>query len=167
MDAEPIRTAEKPPRTEAAPRKSALPTILLGALLVAGLVVGAVLLFGPDREEQRSSDDAAYATAPLIEATALATAWKANGKAYDEENRWKALAVSGEVLSTEVLDSQPERQTSVVLKGLDGAEIDVRVDPDHASGVQGLKAGDKVTLVGRYAGASDNGTLVLRSARRR
>jgi hypothetical protein len=154
-------------RVAAPSKKSRLPMLVLTVVVLAGLGFGAYTLLGTDREAEKAALDAEYAAAPVVEAEAFATEWRKDNAGFDKKYRNTMVAISGEVGHTETLEGTFGKQLVVLLKGLEGANIDARVGPDHAAALAGVKPGDKVTLVGRYMGDNGKGALVLRGPRRR
>jgi hypothetical protein len=150
-----------------APR-SKLPLILGGVVVLAALVAGVIFLMGGSEEKRRVAEEADYKDPPAVTAETLAKAFRANRVATDTQYKTRVVAVSGVVSRKESLEGAYGSGTQhvVFLAGVEGLEIDGRIDPAHAAPVAALKTGDKVTLVGRYAGEGAGGqVLVLRNTR--
>jgi hypothetical protein len=140
----------------------------VGGLVALAALVGAVIFFmGGSEEKRRVAEEADYANPTAVTAEALAKAFRSNRGATDTQYKTRVLAVSGVVSRTDSLEGAygGGKQHVVFLVGVEGLEIDGRIDPAHAAAAAALKAGDKTTLVGRYAGEGTAGVLVLRNTR--
>lgn len=170
MQPEEPRVPGKRTRAPLPKKKSQLPLLLGGAVVLAGLVLAVMYFMGSTEEKRRVAEEAEYAQPTAITAEALAKAWQADGPATDKQWKTKVLAVSGTVSRKQSVEGAygAGLQHAVFLVGVEGLEIDCRIDPAHDAGVAALKQGDPAILVGRYAGpGAGNQALVLRGCRLR
>ena len=154
-------------RTPVPAPRSKVPLLVGGVVALAALVAGVIFLMGGSEEKRRAAEEADYKDPPAVTAETLAKAWRTNRVATDTQYKTRVVAVSGVVSRTDSLEGAygGGKQHVVYLVGVEGLEIDGRIDPAHAAAASALKPGDKATLVGRYAGEGTAGVLVLRNTR--
>lgn len=166
-----LETPQTRTRTRAAApsRKTRLPLVVVGLVVLAGAAVGVFLFLRQQGADRREAGEAEYASAPVMEAEALVQAWKKDKDGYDRQHRGHAVAVTGVVDSRESVEGAygAGQVLKVFLQGAEGTQVLCQIDADHVAPLAGVARGERVTIVGRYAGDDGYGSLVVRNARKR